>query len=54
MSSNVVMATRELKEMRKSIDRVEIQLQDDGKALAVLETLLGTIDRRVGELERRK
>lgn len=42
----------ETKSMREALGRVEKQLQAEGKALAVLETLVGTLDRRVGDLER--
>lgn len=52
LNSNVVAVVEGQDELKHAIDRNTEQLMNDGKALAVLDTLVKTIDRRVGELER--
>lgn len=52
LNSNIIQLVETTKEVRKAIDRNTEQLVHDGKALAVLETLVTTIERRVDLLEK--
>jgi hypothetical protein len=51
---NVAHISTTLSEVKSAIDRTNLQLSLDGKALAVLETLVQSIERRVSELEKAK
>jgi len=54
LNSNVVALGDGMVEVKKAIDRNTAQLVVDGRALAVLETVVGTLDRRLGDLEKAK
>jgi len=54
MNTNVLGVTKSLGEVKQAIDRITVQLQHDGKSLAVLQALVQTLDRRVADLEKSK
>lgn len=51
LNSSVDNLSRNLDQVKAAIDRNTMQLATDSRALAVLETIVGTIDRRVIALE---
>jgi Tfp pilus assembly protein PilO len=51
---NVAHISSTLSEVKSAIDRTNLQLSMDGKTLAVLETLVQSIERRVDALEKQR
>lgn len=52
LHSSVEHVSRTLTELKQSIDKTNAQLASDSKALAVLQALVETAERRLSELEK--